>query len=502
MSIGIDLGAAFARVAGLNSQGAPFLYADANAVQHYSTPAVVLIDGSDALIGHAAELSAADAHQHAGARQFKSQLQSPEWAWKDAQSRRWSATALTALLLRKLLRDVATHEDSDPHSAVLAVPCHFSDGARRALKSAAAWAGLKHIQLIDEPLAAARFFGLDQSLVDQTVLLVDVGATGTQACVLQISKGRIDTLAAAQTPTGGNAYGRLLAQQIAPDFSRRHRRDLATDAALLNQLERAMDGLKAPLADAHAALVRRTLLVGDLALEVALNPLQVAKSAEPLVRQILDCTKLALSQCGLSAAFIDRVLLIGEASAMPGVLPALAAAFARPASEIKARQAANAVAFGAALAARDGAMEQQQMALSSVAALDLGIRVRSDSPIATQARLEPLIKRGTSLPAQHAATFYTTRPEQTRLMLDIVQGHAPDKIEASLGLFAFGPIRRPRKNYPIEVSLSYDREGLVKLTARDPQSGESINHAVHTAGNAGESNQAEAAACAALRLLV
>jgi hypothetical protein len=47
-------------------------------------------------------------------------------------------------------------------------------------------------------------------------------------------------------------------------------------------------------------------------------------------------------------------------------------------------------------------------------------------------------------------------------------------VVASLGAFAFGPLSRPRKNYPVEVTLAYDAEGLVRATARDPLTGEVI----------------------------
>ena len=38
----------------------------------------------------------------------------------------------------------------------------------------------------------------------------------------------------------------------------------------------------------------------------------------------------------------------------------------------------------------------------------------------------------------------------------------------------FGPIRKPEKNYPVEVHMGYDDAGRVTVTARDGRTGESV----------------------------
>ncbi len=45
----------------------------------------------------------------------------------------------------------------------------------------------------------------------------------------------------------------------------------------------------------------------------------------------------------------------------------------------------------------------------------------------------------------------------------------------SLGHFAFGPIANPRKNYPVEIQLNYDTEGLLKIKAVDLDSGKEMS---------------------------
>ena len=63
-------------------------------------------------------------------------------------------------------------------------------------------------------------------------------------------------------------------------------------------------------------------------------------------------------------------------------------------------------------------------------------------------------------------------------MLELVQRRGDPAEVFGLGKFAFGPILRPRRNYPIEVTVSQGRDGLVQVAAKDPSTGERISHTI------------------------
>ena len=72
-------------------------------------------------------------------------------------------------------------------------------------------------------------------------------------------------------------------------------------------------------------------------------------------------------------------------------------------------------------------------------------------------------------PRVTSVTYYSNRADQCETVFDVVQlrdGGTPD----ALGQFAF-VIARPSRNHPLEVTLGYDDRGLVRVTARDPESG-------------------------------
>jgi len=46
--------------------------------------------------------------------------------------------------------------------------------------------------------------------------------------------------------------------------------------------------------------------------------------------------------------------------------------------------------------------------------------------------------------------------------------------DRSLGFFIFGPIANPKKNYPVEVHMSYSLDGVVRCRAFDGRTGEEV----------------------------
>ena len=83
-------------------------------------------------------------------------------------------------------------------------------------------------------------------------------------------------------------------------------------------------------------------------------------------------------------------------------------------------------------------------------------------------QVDTIIPRNTPVPIRRTITYYTNRPDQGRIILEIVQVKGSDELPTSLGHFAF-PIERPRKNHPLEVTLGYNEQGLVSVVARDPE---------------------------------
>ncbi|MDQ6954829.1 MAG: Hsp70 family protein [Mariprofundaceae bacterium] len=145
------------------------------------------------------------------------------------------------------------------------------------------------------------------------------------------------------------------------------------------------------------------------------------------------------------------------------------------------KQPHQAVAYGAAIVADqrfgkqagDGGGLVQQ-----VCSYDLGLRIFDKQTGLPSVKV--LIKRNSPLPATSTTTFHTTRPDQSRMIIEAVQTKGDE--ETSLGFFAFGPIAHPRKNYPIEIKISYDKQGIVMIRAHDAETGKQMEQVMEGEG--------------------
>jgi molecular chaperone DnaK (HSP70) len=107
--------------------------------------------------------------------------------------------------------------------------------------------------------------------------------------------------------------------------------------------------------------------------------------------------------------------------------------------------------------------------LRGVSGYNVGVRTVDAS--SGRVAIDPLIKKNMALPARARKTYYTSRPGQERIVLDVVQYRDGADDAVSLGQLVVGPLVAPRANYPIEVTTEYREDGTVMLQAYDAQSG-------------------------------
>jgi molecular chaperone DnaK len=473
MKLGIDLGTTFSLAAVLNAQGVPVLVPDRQRGAELRTPSVVHVSGNDALVGLALEDLLAEDASLPIARGFKRSMGEVEPAYLDGEGRAWDAESLSALVLRKLMNDVEAFAAEEIDDCVITVPANFNDAQRRATQLAARLAGLPRVHLIEEPIAAAAFYGFSEKCAEQTLFVYDFGGGTFDATVLQISQGRLYVLATEGSNTlGGRRIDAALAAQLAHNISARYGFDPLHSLAGAEMLRSFAEDAKISLSRPGRGVLRKTLLLGGKVVDVALSPEQVKHLITPIVEETFAVSRRCLEGAGLSWNQIDALLLTGGSSLLPQVAQRLRQESGKPAEALNCRHPHQAVAYGAALVAALSSAPSEAQPLNAVAPYHLGLRVRDAAT--GRDRIEVMIKRNSPLPATHTATFYTTRPEQTRLVLDIVQSKGEGELVASLGHFAFGPIRRPRKNYPVDITLAYDTEGLVRVTARDLVTGDAL----------------------------
>jgi molecular chaperone DnaK len=478
INIGFDLGTTYSLAAFVNSHGVPALFPDYHDANEFRTSSVVHIDNNNALIGSVLEELLEEEPDLNIARFIKLAMGTAESVLMDDQKRDWRAEGLSALILAKLLKDIRAFAPEDLGNCVITVPANFKDAQKKSTLDAAKLAGIKNALLIDEPVAAATFYGVTENAGEQTLFVYDLGGGTFDATILQTSPEGLFALATdGHNELGGKSIDDLIIDEVSKAFRQAHGADLLKDTASKQQLRRFATETKLALSKPGRGQVRKTLLLAGKTLDYCLSRSQFDRMIEPLIDESLKISNRCLEGAGLSWDMIDRILLTGGSSLIPMVNTKLRDFTGMPAGKIISRQPHQAVAYGAAIIADQKAKKQQDEneqggLIQQISAYDLGIRVMDKQT--KQPTVQVLISRNSPLPATNTTTFYTTRPDQHRMIIEGVQSKGDDAVE-SLGFFAFGPISRPRKNYPVEITLSYDADGIIKIKARDPETGSEMD---------------------------
>jgi molecular chaperone DnaK len=172
---------------------------------------------------------------------------------------------------------------------------------------------------------------------------------------------------------------------------------------------------------------------------------------------------------------------------VPLVEERLRLVFNRPGQQVFHHEPSKAVAYGAAIHASQLAGEAELYhippELRGVTGYGVGIRTLDTST--GRVAVDTLIKKNMPLPVRVAKTYYTSRPNQERIVLDFVQFRDPREATISLGQLVVGPLNAPRPNYPVEVTTEYKEDGTVVVQAYDAQTGVELQQAFSRSGEDG-----------------
>jgi molecular chaperone DnaK len=486
-AVGIDLGTTYSVIAHLNESGEPVTLP--NQEGELSTPSVVLFDGAQPIVGTEALRNSIRYPDRVveNAKRFIGDVGKRWWI----NGRPYSPVDVSALILKKLLS--AAQEKIGPISqAVITVPAQFSDVQRHATVQAGHAAGLERVDVINEPVAAALCYVLGteglwfSELADeQRILVYDLGGGTFDLSLVRYRKNEVVVLASSgDLHLGGINWNQSLIDAIGSQFAKEYHDDPRSEPeslqALALEVEQAKRGLsvrpRAALTCTHGGF-RKTF---QIELE------QFQKLTKPLVDRTEEITLKLLKDNKLGWAHVDVVLVTGGSSRMPMIRNRLKQLSGRTLNtalspDLSIAQGATYYAgmllahdkFARSILNEDATERLAQVKQQSVNARELGILVRD---MATQTRIPHyLIKANTPLPAEATQKFGTVVPNQKRVHLMIVEsGTDPEQPYVVLGECKIDglPPNLPEGSI-IDVTISYDPQACVHVSAKDAASGKS-----------------------------
>jgi len=271
-------------------------------------------------------------------------------------------------------------------------------------------------------------------------------------------------------------------KQVSDEYQRLYGEDPNQDPISVVQLRQFATQAKLELCKPGVNQVRKTLLLNKNTVDFLLTEAQFNRLVDKLVDQTILVCERCLEAGGMEWDFIDNILLTGGSSLLPLVREKLSQRTGRPKEGLLLKQPHQAVAYGAALVANQiFGNQSKEKQLQRATAWQLGIRAANAKG---QPYVQVMIDKNQPVPANKTIKFNTTRENQPRMVIEVVQQKAINDEEKSLGFFIFALPENCKKSYQVEITLAYDREGLVTATARNPQTGQELKQVMDENGAA------------------
>jgi molecular chaperone DnaK (HSP70)/uncharacterized protein YegL len=487
--VGIDLGTTNSVVARRNEYGRPEVVPNREGAG--ITPSVIFFGTEPPSVGQEAKEYARLGDDQI-ASFFKPQMGNPLFSLRFG-GRDFGATELSALVLRKLVEDAETAMGGAVDRAVITVPAYFADAQRKATIEAGRLAGLEVMGIINEPTAAALAYGLQRAGSDETVLIYDLGGGTFDVTVAAITSEEIAVRSTAgDHDLGGKNWDDRIATFLAERFAAETGFDPLDDPIALNEVLVRSEQAKWQLSERSSTRV--TLQLGSERRSFELTREEFEGMTFPLMDRTRKLTEEALEEAGLRWPDLTGVLLVGGSTRMPMVRRYVTEMSGQPPKagvNVDEVVALGAVIRAAMLEGEATADARPKFTLggsttphftltgpgriSDVMSHSLG--TVAVSPDGSRYVNDVVIRRNLAIPARESRSYRlaTHGGANDRMEVYLTQGESPAPLDCSvLGKYVFTGIKATDAEVDVDISLSYDRDGVVQVSGVQRDTGKTL----------------------------
>lgn len=463
--IGIDLGTSTTEAAVLRD-GKPEVML--NLEREKITPSVVGMDDAGNLLVGASALARQILAPEKTVLEIKRKMGSRETVRLGNTS--FTPEEISAQILSYVRRFAGEYLGEEVCRAVISVPAYFDEIQRQATVEAGKKAGFSVERIINEPTAAAMSYGLSHLEEESHILVYDLGGGTFDVTLLEMFDGVLEVKASSgDNQLGGKDFDQKLIEFLLERIREKHGIDLQKDIHAMARLKTEAVRCKIALSSEESVSVLLPLIAEKDGKPLALEEEVTRELFENLIGELLEQTHapidVVLNDAGISEQELDMILLVGGSTRIPLVRRDIQEYLGL--EPVQAVDPDFAVAEGAAIQGGilNGELEgERNLIMTDVNPYTLGVRAihgfRDDY-------MSVVIPRNTTIPVTRKADYYTACDNQRVAEIEVYQGefHSVEQ-NHRLGNFKIEGIpENTAGKEKIEVSFSYNMDGMLKVTA-------------------------------------
>lgn len=374
----------------------------------------------------------------------------------------YSPQALSALILKQLIKDAEIYLGEPVTEAVISVPAYFNDNQRAATKAAGKIAGVHVERIINEPSSV----GLAYQMMlgrDGDFLVFDLGGGTLDVSVVETFENIVEIVSiAGDNHLGGDDFN----IEIANYFYAQHEglEEKLNDSERASVLKLAED-CKRKLTEHDTAQLLYTYNKTSYEVEYT-NELLLSICVSLFVR-IKDVIKQALRDSKKNINQIDKIILVGGSSKMPIVEMYLEHLMGRTPIQIIDPDQAVAIGVGMVAGIKSRNETIKDMVLADICPFTLGIKVVNET-YRRDLNYSAIIERNTSLPVTSKRYYTNVVDYQKNMKIEIYQGEslkAENNLRLGEVVIDIDPCLKGKNE--IEVQFSYDINGILEVVVTD-----------------------------------
>jgi molecular chaperone DnaK (HSP70) len=501
---GIDLGTTYSCVARIDEVGRPTVLRNLEGAD--TTPSVVYFESADSIVvGQSAKDATVLDPEHV-VQLIKRDM--GDAVPREFHGRGYTPEEISARILRKLADDARVSGGAEVRDVVITVPAYFGLAERDATRKAGEIAGLRVLDVVAEPVAAALDYGTldgEREHGDRAILVYDLGGGTFDTSVLTLRGRELTVLSTdGAKELGGSDFDDRIVMHLVERFLERFpdADNPLSDPQSETQLRKDAEAAKKALSFRERYTVR--VMHQGMVEPVELTREKLQELTGDLLDRTIDITRRTLELAAeRGVTRFDDVLLVGGATKMPAVAAALKTQFG---FEPRLHNPDLAVARGAAIYALDraayivskGELPADQLPdvpetglshhgyeITTVASRGYGIKL---THIGTgRDYVTHLVHDNDVLPASVTDEFITIRDNQRSVLIEVMEQAGAvesDEVEHNT-VVATGALKIPPDKparWPFQCVFTLDSSGLLSVLATEKETGEQIEITVQIGG--------------------